>query len=120
MEKHMEFQEYPKALYLAGQALIVDNPEQEDTARADGYDDWHADHARTETVDTSQGDSHTESIKGILKTTFPPISESVNGSIATPLDREALKARAAELGVKHAPNIGTDKLAALVAEAEGK
>lgn len=39
--------EYPKALYLSGQALIVDNAEQEGAARADGYDDWHADHERT-------------------------------------------------------------------------
>lgn len=39
--------EYPKALYLSGQQLVVDDAEQEGTARADGYDDWHADHDRT-------------------------------------------------------------------------
>lgn len=43
----MEFQEYPKALYLAGQMLLVDDEVQEGAARADGYDDWHADHERT-------------------------------------------------------------------------
>ncbi|MFK3738956.1 hypothetical protein [Massilia sp. TN1-12] len=39
--------EYPKALYLSGQQLVVDDAEQEGAARADGYDDWHADHERT-------------------------------------------------------------------------
>lgn len=90
-------QEYPKALYLAGQQLVVDNAEQEGAARAEGYDDWHADHARTN--DTG-AEAETE-------------DEQPEG-----LDREALKARAIELGIKHAPNIGTDKLAALVAAAQ--
>jgi hypothetical protein len=87
MEQHMEFLEYPKALYLSGQALIVDDAEQEHAARGDGYDDWHADHARTNGADAEPD----------------------------PLDRETLKTRAAELGIEHAPNIKTDKLAALVA-----
>lgn len=84
----MEFIEYPKALYLAGQQIVVDDAEQEETARADGYDDWHADHARTEGADAEE------------------------------LDRDALKARATELGIEHARNISTEKLAELVAAAE--
>lgn len=71
------FLEYPKALYQAGAQRIVDDLEQEDAARAEGWLDWHDDHA--------------------------------------PLDREALKARAAELGIQHAPNIKTEKLAELIA-----
>jgi hypothetical protein len=94
MEQHMEFLEYPKALYLSGQALIVDNDEQEHAARGDGYDDWHADHARTNGADDAPAD-------------------------VPELTRDELKAKAAELGITHAPNIGTDKLAALVAAHEG-
>lgn len=82
------FQEYPKALYLAGQQLVADDKEQEAAARADGYDDWHADHARTNDTDPAEPDE---------------------------LDRDALKARAAELGIEHARNISTEKLAELVA-----
>lgn len=85
-------QEYPKALYLAGQQLLVDDASQEATARADGYDDWQADHARM-----TEGDRQEQA-----------------------LDREALKARASELGLAFARNISTEALAALVAEAEGK
>ena len=81
------FQEYPKCLYLAGQMLLADDKAQEAAARADGYDDWHADHARTEGADD--------------------------------LDRDALKARAAELHIKHPRNISTEKLAELVAAASG-
>lgn len=83
------FQEYPKALYLAGQQLVVDDKAQEAAARADGYDDWHADHARTEGADADE------------------------------LDRDALKARAAELHIKHPRNISTENLAELVAAASG-
>lgn len=82
-------QQYPKALYLAGQMLIVDDEEQEAAARADGYDDWHDDHKRTTGADDEPE-----------------------------LDRDALKARAAELGLHFAPNIKTTKLAELVAAAE--
>ena len=82
------FQEYPKALYLAGQQLVADDKAQEAAARADGYDDWHADHARTEGADADE------------------------------LDRDALKARAAELGIKHPRNISTENLAELVAASE--
>ncbi len=84
------FHEYPKALYLAGQQLVAEDSEQEEAARADGYDDWHADHARTTGADEKPAE----------------------------LDRDALKARAAELGVEHARNISTEKLAELVAIAE--
>jgi hypothetical protein len=87
----MEFMEYPKALYLAGQQLVVDNIEQEESARVDGYDDWHADHARTNDTDPHEPEE---------------------------LDRDALKARAAELGIEHARNISTEKLAELIAAAE--
>lgn len=89
----MQFQEYPKALYLAGQQLVVESAEQEDAARADGYDDWHADHARTEGGDAGEEQAP---------------------------DRESLKAKAKELGLTFANNISTEKLAGLVAEAEGK
>ncbi len=89
----MEFQEYPKALYLAGQQMLVDDAEQEEAARADGYDDWHADHARTTGETEAKPDDE-------------------------PLDRDALKARAAELGLDYARNISTEKLAELVAGAE--
>lgn len=87
----MEFMEYPKALYLAGQQLVVDNIEQEESARADGYDDWHADHARTNDADPGEPDE---------------------------LDRDALKARATELGLSFARNISNEKLAELVAAAQ--
>lgn len=82
------FQEYPKALYLAGQQLVADDKAQEAAARADGYDDWHADHARTNDADPAEPEE---------------------------LDRDALKARAAELGIKHPRNISTENLAELVA-----
>lgn len=87
----MQFQEFPKALYLAGQQLVVEDSEQEEAARADGYDDWHADHARTTAADEP-----------------------------AELDRDALKARATELGVEFARNVSTEKLAELVAAAEQK
>jgi hypothetical protein len=85
------FQEYPKALYLAGQQLVADDKAQEAAARADGYDDWHADHARTNDTDPAEPDE---------------------------LDRNALKARATELGLSFARNISTENLAELVAAAK--
>jgi len=91
----MEYQEYPKALYLAGQQLVVEDSEQEEAARADGYTDWHADHART-TGETPEK----------------------AGDEAPELDREALKARANELGLQYARNISNEKLADLIASAE--
>lgn len=80
------FLEYPKALYLSGQQLLVDDAEQEAIARESGYDDWHADNSRT---------------------TGEP--EEVE------LDRDALKAEAIGLGLHFANNIKTEKLAELVA-----
>ena len=71
----------------------MDDAEQEEAARADGYDDWHADHARTTGEAEVKADDE-------------------------PLDRDALKARAAELGLEHPKNISTEKLAELVAGAE--
>jgi len=88
----MQFQEFPKALYLAGQQLVVEDSEQEEAARADGYDDWHADHARSEGADEQPAE----------------------------LDRDALKARAVDLGLTFANNIKTEKLAELIAAAEQK
>lgn len=85
------FQEYPKALYLAGQQLVADDKAQEAAARADGYDDWHADHARTNDTDPAEPDE---------------------------LDRDELKARAVELGLSFARNISNEKLAELVAAAQ--
>lgn len=79
-------QEYPKALYLSGQLLVVDDEHQEAEARDSGYLDWHADHDRT------------------------------NGTADEPeLHRDTLKAKAIELGLHFAPNIPTQKLADLVA-----
>lgn len=86
-------QEFPKCVYLAGQMLLVDDAEQEEAARAEGYDDWHADHARTNGAD------------------------QVDEAPAA-IDREALKARAAELGLQFAPNVKTEKLAELIAAAQ--
>lgn len=86
--------EYPKALYLNGVCLNVDSAEQEEAARADGYDDWHADFDRMNA---------------------PAVADAAD----EPVDRDTLKARAAELGIAHAPNITTDKLAALVAAVQG-
>lgn len=43
----MEFLEYPKALYLAGNARIVGNAADEAAALHEGFDNWYADHART-------------------------------------------------------------------------
>lgn len=86
------FQEYPKALYQAGAQRIVDDLEQEDAARAEGWLDWHDDHARLNEPETASDAPDPE-----------------------PLDREALKNRAAELGIQHAPNIKTEKLAELIA-----
>jgi len=39
-------QEYPKALYKRGEYMAVANFDEEESARADGWDDWAADHAR--------------------------------------------------------------------------
>ena len=86
------FQEYPKALYQAGAQRVVDDLDQEDAAREDGRLDWHDDHARLSepAVDLTKPD-------------------------ADPLDREALKAKAAELGLQYAKTIKTEKLAELIA-----
>lgn len=88
----MEIIEYPKALYLGGVHRIVDDAKQEEAARAEGYDDWHVDQVRAESNESDTGGEH-------------------------PLDREALKARATELGLQYAPNIKTEKLAEIVAAA---
>jgi hypothetical protein len=157
----MEYQEYPKALYLAGQMLLVGDAEQEDAARADGYDDWHADSARGETVEetpaepcapvvdlaetenrlrewelqlTAREDDlsareatlaeavacHEATVQA--QQAAAQLSSDTGGDTGTagdpPLDREALKARATELGLTFARNITTENLAALVAEAQ--
>lgn len=39
----MKVQEYPKALYRDREHLQVDNKEQEDDARSDGWKDWQDD-----------------------------------------------------------------------------
>lgn len=44
-EKPYVYQEYPKALYREGAYLAVASVEEEDAARAEGYDDWAADQA---------------------------------------------------------------------------
>lgn len=40
-----QYQEYPKALYREGTYLAVAGIDEEDAARADGYDDWAGDQA---------------------------------------------------------------------------
>jgi hypothetical protein len=87
----MDIIEYPKALYRDGECRIVDDAEQAAAARAERFDDWAADHERL---------------------TAPADADPAP-------TRDELKARAAELSIEHAPNITTDKLAALVAAAQG-
>lgn len=152
--------EYPKALYLAGVLLLVQNAREEDAARADGFDDWHADHERTaaagepveELVEASPGadaqhlveleaelrerEMHLQAKDDELTSREHAVAareEAVAAAEAAavvptpadehtddqPHDRDTLKARAAELGIEYAPNIKTDKLAALVAAAQG-
>lgn len=82
------FQEYPKALYKAGDVLLVDDEHQEADMRESGYLDWHDDQARLHEADETD---------------------------EQPLDRDALKAEAVALGITHAPNMKTEKLAELVA-----
>lgn len=38
--------EYPKALYKQGEQFNVADASEEETKRADGYDDWAADYER--------------------------------------------------------------------------
>lgn len=42
-------QEYPKALYKRGEYMAVSGFDEEELARADGWDDWAADNARLNT-----------------------------------------------------------------------
>jgi hypothetical protein len=166
LENNMEHQEYPKALYLAGQQLVVEDDAQEDAARADGYDDWHADNARGEVTSEPEAEvaapaidadalAETESRlrewelqltarEDAVSAREAELAEAVarheeaqrqaeqaaaeqsgnpadqSGATEQQLDRDVLKARAAELKLDYPANIKTDKLAALVAEAEGK
>jgi len=163
----MEFQEYPKALYNAGQQLVVDNAQQEATAREDGYDDWHADAARGEAVAAPEAttQAHQADVDVLRETetrladweqqlrdrdeqltaresevaareravaaaeaelaskqhdaaSAAPPSGDAGDVTGQPLDREALKARAAELNLDYPRNVTTEKLAELVAAAE--
>lgn len=41
----MEFQEFPKALYLKGVYIAVANAAEEEKARDEGYADWKADYS---------------------------------------------------------------------------
>lgn len=164
-----EIQEYPKALYLAGQQLVVESRAQEYSAREDGYDDWPADAARSEAVTTPEAaePAHQADLDVLRETetrlrgweqelherdekltarenelaarqdavvaaeaalaskqaaalgdTLAPAA--IGSTNEQPLDREALKARATELGIEYARNISTEKLAELVAAAEAK
>lgn len=148
--------EYPKALYLAGVQLVAQNSREEDVARTDGFDDWHADHARTtaaaesiDVVEDTPDPRHLANAEAHLiemaihlqakedeltareqavaareaalaeaeAARAAPLEDVATG--AQPPTRDELKARAAEIGIEHAPNITTDKLAALVAGAQG-
>lgn len=40
------FQEYPKALYRAGELRTVADADDEAQARGEGFDGWHADQVR--------------------------------------------------------------------------
>lgn len=149
--------EYPKALYLAGQQLVVDNSSQEDDAREDGYDDWHADAAKCEVSAAPEAVPRDIDVDVLRETESrlsdweqrllereeavlereeavaaaevelvekqaAALAEQVNDApqIGEPdeLDRDALKARATELGLSFARNISNEKLAELVAAAQ--
>lgn len=51
----MEYIEYPKALYRDGIYLEVQDPESEEAARQDGYDDWAADNDRMPAAADAEG-----------------------------------------------------------------
>lgn len=160
-------QEYPKALYLAGQHLVVENGTQEAAARTDGYDDWHADAARGESLEATEASTQAHQVDiDVLRETETRLHDweqqllerderitarwnelsareeavaaaeaalaekqaaaeadipasSVDGA-GEQLDREALKARATQLGIDFPRNVTTEKLAELVAAAEAK
>lgn len=162
-------QEYPKALYLAGQQLVVENGAQEAAARESGYDDWPADAARSEAAAVPEAveQSHHVDVEVLRETEArlqdweqqlrerderltarwdelsareetvaaaetalaekqaaaqvdPSTSSNDGDGASQELDREALKARATELGIEFARNVTTEKLAELVAAAEAK
>jgi hypothetical protein len=85
----MEFIEYPKALYRGDVMRVAQDADEEAALRVDGYGNWQA---ATE------------------QATAP-----ADPADPQPLDRDALKARAKELGIEHPKNISTEKLAELVA-----
>lgn len=94
----MEFQEYPKALYRKGEYIAVADAAEEEAQRTEGFTDWLADHTAMQA---------------------PAAPADAPADDAT-LDRDALKARATELGIDFAKNISTAKLAELVAAACGE
>lgn len=47
--------EYPKALYLHGEVRQVATVSEEESARADGYQDWLADHEGVKEVAPAEG-----------------------------------------------------------------
>jgi hypothetical protein len=154
--------EYPKALYLNGACLNVEDADNEASARADGYDDWHADHERAAApaeaikaqaevapgpdpehlaeleAELREREMHLQAMDDeltarehavaareeaaaaaeVAASAPPALPADVAAEDQTP-GRDALKARAAELGIGFPPNIKTDKLAALVAAAQG-
>lgn len=87
----MEFIDYPMALYRDGEYILVADAEDEEARRAERWTDWGADQERM----TTPADSAEETIDAAL-------------------DRDALKAKAAELGIAYARTITTPKLAELV------
>lgn len=100
----MDIQEYPKALYRMGKHIIVQDEAEEEAQRAKGFTGWQTDQDRSEASGATDGGSKED--------------EGAGGSGDTdPLDREALKAKAKELGITFARNISTEQLAALVAGA---
>lgn len=102
------FQKYPLALYLVGAYLAVANEAEQEAAEAEGYADWHTDQARMQ-----QPAEQPELVATVA--TVDPEPAAPEPAAPAELDREALKAKAAELGLTYARTIKTEKLAELVA-----
>lgn len=99
----MDIQEFPKALYRKGAYIAVQNADEEEAQRAEGFTDWHTDH---------------ESMQGADLVAAKQVDKpDDSGGAGDPpaLSRDELKAKAKELSIEFARNIDTAKLADLVA-----
>lgn len=93
----MDYQEYPKALYRDSAYLAVVDQDEEQSARADGYTDWHTDHARNSDASDAAAD------------------DPARTSVAETRDAMKVRATALRLAFKH--NISNAALAELLAGA---